>query len=151
MSPVEKVPCSFHPPAAFMIMPRTRTRLRQAGDTEIEDPVKRKRRITQSVVRRLALSLPEAQESSHAGRPDFRVRNRIFATLPPDSRAVVLKCVPANVDALVTTHADVFWNEWHGRWLGVRLDRVTMPLLKELLVDAWCVAAPKRLHSALPP
>jgi hypothetical protein len=31
--------------------------------------------------RRLALSLPNAEESSHMGSPDFRVGNRIFATL----------------------------------------------------------------------
>jgi hypothetical protein len=31
--------------------------------------------------RRIALSLEGAQESSHMGSPDFRVSNRIFATL----------------------------------------------------------------------
>jgi hypothetical protein len=31
--------------------------------------------------RRLALSLPDTEESSHMGSPDFRVGNRIFATL----------------------------------------------------------------------
>jgi len=31
--------------------------------------------------RRLALSLPGAEESSHMGQPDFRVDGRIFATL----------------------------------------------------------------------
>jgi len=31
--------------------------------------------------RRIALSLPEAEESSHMGSPDFRVGGRVFATL----------------------------------------------------------------------
>ena len=31
--------------------------------------------------RRIALSLPGAEESSHCGAPDFRVGGRIFATL----------------------------------------------------------------------
>jgi hypothetical protein len=31
--------------------------------------------------RRIALSLPGVQESSHMGQPDFRVAGRIFATL----------------------------------------------------------------------
>ena len=31
--------------------------------------------------RRMALSLPGAEESSHMGQPDFRVDGRIFATL----------------------------------------------------------------------
>src|SRR6202041_3860094 len=31
--------------------------------------------------RRVALSLPDAEDSSHMGQPDFRVGGRIFATL----------------------------------------------------------------------
>jgi len=31
--------------------------------------------------RRIALSMPEAEESSHMGNPDFRVGGRIFCTL----------------------------------------------------------------------
>jgi hypothetical protein len=31
--------------------------------------------------RKLALSLPEAVETSHFNRPDFRVRKKVFATL----------------------------------------------------------------------
>src|SRR5437879_13718811 len=34
--------------------------------------------------RSLALSLPEAAEAAHMGHPDFRVRDKIFATLGPD-------------------------------------------------------------------
>jgi hypothetical protein len=36
-------------------------------------------------VRRLALELPEAVEADHHGMPSFRVRGRIFATLPDGS------------------------------------------------------------------
>ena len=34
--------------------------------------------------RKLALDLPEAIESAHMNHPDFRVRNKIFATIWPD-------------------------------------------------------------------
>ena len=101
--------------------------------------------IIAAVVRRLALALPEAVESSHFAQPDFRVRNRIFATLMRDGRTVCLKTTPANVDALVTADSGTFRDEWRGRWLGVRLDRVTRPVLRDLLVHAWQLAAPKRL------
>jgi hypothetical protein len=100
-------------------------------------------------VRRLALDLPEVVESAHFERPDFRVRNKIFATLPPDRGVVILKSLPANLDALVSSDSGTFWNEWRGRWVGVRLDRVTLPLLRELIADAWRVAAPKRLAATL--
>ena len=36
--------------------------------------------------RRIALSMPGAEESSHMGAPDFRVAGRIFATLASQSK-----------------------------------------------------------------
>ena len=36
--------------------------------------------------RRIALSLPDAEESSHMGQPDFRVGGHIFATLASAKR-----------------------------------------------------------------
>jgi hypothetical protein len=36
--------------------------------------------------RRIALSLPDAEESSHMGQPDFRVGGRIFATLASEKQ-----------------------------------------------------------------
>src|SRR5207245_10130351 len=94
-----------------------------------------RRRITPALVRRLALALPETIESSHLSRPDFRVHNKIFATLPPDGQTVVLRLAPANVDALVLADPAAFWNEWRGRWVGVRLDRVALPVLAGVLAD----------------
>ena len=51
--------------------------------------------MTPEAFRKMALSLPEAVESSHMGHPDFRVGGKIFATLgyPEDDCAVlVLSC-----------------------------------------------------------
>lgn len=47
--------------------------------------------MTPSQFRRAALKLPEAVEGSHVGHPDFRVGNKIFATLgaPNDEWAMV--------------------------------------------------------------
>jgi hypothetical protein len=36
--------------------------------------------------RRIALSLEEAEESSHMGAPDFRVAGRVFATLAAEAQ-----------------------------------------------------------------
>lgn len=36
--------------------------------------------------RRFALSLPEATEEPHFDKASFRVRGRIFATVPPDGQ-----------------------------------------------------------------
>src|SRR5438876_11940289 len=98
--------------------------------------VRRRRRITLAAVRRLALALPEAVERSHFDVPDFRVRNKIFAALPDGDRAVVVKTDPANADALVSWDGIAFWNEWRGRWLGVRLGRVLVAVLGGLVTCA---------------
>ena len=103
-----------------------------------------RRRITHAAVRRLALALPEAVESSHFSTVDFRVRNKIFASLRTTD-TVVLKTTPTNLDALVSADGATFRDAWRARWVSVRLDRVTIPLLRELLTDAWRLAAPKRL------
>ena len=108
----------------------------------------RRRTITPATVRRLALAFPEATAGAHFHRPDFRVRNKIFAALPDGGRIVGLKSTPSNVDALVSADAVTFTDLWRGRWVGVRLDRVSLPVLRELIGDAWCLAAPKRLAAS---
>ncbi|MCA0432023.1 MAG: MmcQ/YjbR family DNA-binding protein [Proteobacteria bacterium] len=35
--------------------------------------------MTSARFREMALAFPEAEEKSHFGKPDFRVKNRIFA------------------------------------------------------------------------
>jgi hypothetical protein len=46
--------------------------------------------ITIDDVRQFALSLPEATEQDHHGMPSFRVRGRIFATVPDDDHVRVM-------------------------------------------------------------
>ena len=46
--------------------------------------------MTTAEFRRIALSLPGAEESFHMGSPDFRVGNRIFATQPQGYGNVML-------------------------------------------------------------
>lgn len=106
-------------------------------------------RVSQAHVRRIALRLPEVVESAHFSLADFRVRNKIFATLKGDARVVVVKSTSANIDALVAHDPVTFWDEWRGRWLGIRLDRVSRALVDDLVFDAWQLVAPKRLVATL--
>jgi hypothetical protein len=109
----------------------------------------RRKLVTQADARAMALALPEAHESSHMGTPDFRVRNKIFATVPPATPGrVVLKMTPANLDALVRRDPATFQDVWGGRWVGVELARMTREELQELMADAWQLAAPKSLVKA---
>jgi len=101
--------------------------------------------------RRLALSLPESEEKSHFGTPDFRVRNRIFATLPDDDRAVV-KLTREQQEMMAGAEPGVFQpvkGGW-GRqgWTTVILAAADEVTLKSALVTAWRNVAPAGLRKA---
>lgn len=44
--------------------------------------------------RTLALAMPDSEEKSHFGQPDFRVRGKIFAGLDPEGTRGTLKLPP---------------------------------------------------------
>jgi hypothetical protein len=97
--------------------------------------------------RGLALSLPEAVEQDHHGRPSFRVAGRIFATLwDPEHMNVMLD--EAGIRTAVQTHPDVCAEVMWGKRLAavrVTLSAADAGLLGDLLADAWEGKAPARL------
>ncbi len=97
-----------------------------------------------------ALTLPETTEQSHMGRPDIRVRNKIFLTLGTDGTTVNLKSSPLNLSLLVSSDPATFRDVWGGRGVGVSVARITADRLCRLIVDAWCLAAPRALVRAHP-
>ncbi len=97
--------------------------------------------------RSLALSLPEAVEQDHHGRPSFRVGGRIFATLWSDERMNVM-LDEGGIRTAVERWPAVCEEVWWGKKLaavGVSLARVEPDDLRELLEDAWEGKAPARL------
>ena len=105
-------------------------------------------------VRELALSLPGAEEHAHWGRPSFRVRDRIFATLWPEEQRVVLKLSPDDQAALIALHPEAF-SPVPGGWgargaTNVRLPEIEREDLMDALETAWRGVAPKRLVAARP-
>jgi hypothetical protein len=100
--------------------------------------------------RRLALSLPEATEQDHHGRPSFRVAGKIFATLWDERHMNVMLDQPG----ILTAVEDHPWcaERWWGKRLAaveVDLERADAAVLAELLADACQAKAPKRLSSPL--
>ena len=102
-------------------------------------------------VRRLALALPGAEEKSHFEKPDFRVRNRIFATLPEDGHAVV-KLTRDQQEMLTASEPAIFQavNGGWGRqgWTRILLAAADELTLKSALVTAWRNVAPVALRKA---
>jgi hypothetical protein len=97
--------------------------------------------------RSLALSLPEAAEQDHHGRPSFRVGGKIFATLWSDERMNVMTDEDGVRTALFRA-PEACEAVWWGKRLaavGVTLARADRDFLRELLADAWEQKAPKRL------
>jgi hypothetical protein len=91
--------------------------------------------------RRLALSLPGAIEASHMGHPDFRVHNKIFATLwPKEGRGVVI-LTPEQQKILVDLKPIVF-TPVPGGWgrrgsTNVNLEAADEVSLTSVLLMAW--------------
>ncbi|MGE5106480.1 MAG: MmcQ/YjbR family DNA-binding protein [Sphingobacteriales bacterium] len=47
--------------------------------------------VTVEAARKLALALPETEEKSHFHLPDFRIKNKIFASLHTDKKIMMVK------------------------------------------------------------
>ena len=100
--------------------------------------------------RRLALSLPETTEEDHHGIPSFRVRGKIFATVPDDDHLRVMLDADAT-HAAVREDPAACEELWWGKRLSgvcVRLAQADHRRLAELLNEAWRRKAPSRLLTA---
>jgi hypothetical protein len=98
--------------------------------------------------RRLALALPEASEASHMGHPDFRVQNKIFATLWPKEGRGVVMLTPEQQKILIDLKPAVFApvpGGWGRRGsTNVNLDTADEISLTSVLLMAWRNKAPRR-------
>jgi hypothetical protein len=115
-------------------------------------------------VSRLALALPEtAERSGRDGLRDWRVKDKGFVWERPLRKADLAALGDAAPtgpilgvrvpdlgakEALLATDADVYFTTPHFNGYPavlVRLERIDVPDLEELVVEAWLVQAPKRL------
>lgn len=104
--------------------------------------------MTPSQFRRIALSLPDAVEGAHMDHADFRVGDKIFATLGhPDPAYGVVQLKPDQQALLVETSPKVF-TPVPGGWgrqgsTHVRLAAADAATLRNALTMAWTNRAPK--------
>lgn len=103
---------------------------------------------TAETFRKLALAFAEAKESSHFGKADFRVRNKIFASLP-DANTGVAKLLPEQQHMLMETGPAAVSpaaGAW-GRqgWTRIDLTQTDKAMLESVLTMAWRNVAPKKL------
>jgi len=113
--------------------------------------------VTADGFRKLALSLPDAIESSHLDHPDFRIGKRVFATLAyPDSSWAMVKLTPSQQAKLSASHPAVFVpvpGGWGARGAtNVKLRPATRAAVWPALVLAWknnATAAQIKRHPGL--
>jgi hypothetical protein len=106
--------------------------------------------VTFETVRRMALALPEAEEGMSYGTPAFKVRQKLFARLREEG-VLMVKCDLVYKDILLQSQPAIYFTTPHyDGYAGilVRLDVADEEELRDLLADAWRMAAPKRLVAA---
>jgi hypothetical protein len=110
-------------------------------------------------LQRLALALPEAEDTSAKGQLVFAVGKKGFAwsfmrrAAPrtprrPDPRVLAVRCALERKEMLIDTAPEPFFTDDHYRGYPavlVRLDAIDEEELALLLLEAWRLTAPKRL------
>jgi hypothetical protein len=119
---------------------------------------------TWSDVRRIALALPETDEhGADRGAPSWRVRGKGFVWerplgkkdvadlggVAPDGPVLAARVGDLGVkEALLQDDPDVFFTVPHFDGYPavlIHLDRISVPLLREVVVEAWLDRAPAKL------
>jgi hypothetical protein len=97
--------------------------------------------------RSLVRALPETTQQDHHGMASFRVRGRIFATVPDDGHVRVMVNEPEILAAVSECPAGCEPFYWGKRLACVVVDVAAAPaaLLEELLAEAWLRRAPRSL------
>ena len=95
--------------------------------------------------RSLALALPEVEEKPHFGKTDFRVRNKIFASLKGEATGI-LKLTAEQQDMLAAAEPAILQPVAGGwgtqEWTEVKLAQADAAALESVLHKAWRNVAP---------
>ena len=98
--------------------------------------------------RAFALSLPGSTEEPHFDMSSFRVRGKIFATVPPDDEHLHVFVDEGEVQAAVAEDPAAFepllWGQ-RLRGLRIRIAAASNHRVAELLEESWRRRAPARL------
>ena len=100
-------------------------------------------------VRRIALDLPRAYEAIVRDYVKFRVGRLVFASVSPDESLLGFGFPKEARESLVASDPETFLmpvtSDLRYNWVRLRLSRVDVPELEELLVDAWRMCVPKKV------
>jgi hypothetical protein len=101
-----------------------------------------------AAIRRHALSLPEVTEEPHFKYFSFRVRGKIFVTVPPDGEYIHVFIGDGLREPALAMHPEFLEKlTWAAKVVGLRVSLTrAIPAVVTHLVDcAWRAKAPKSL------
>ena len=108
--------------------------------------------VTWDDARTLALALPEVEETTSYRSPAFAVRGKTFAGVSRHEGAIWARCDRDERPLLVASNPDAYRLTPHFEnspaYLLIWLEHATVDDVRERLVDAWLIQAPKRLAAA---
>jgi len=117
--------------------------------------MKKPKPVTFETVRRLALALPEVEEGTSYGTPAFivagKAKGKLIARLREDGDSLVVKIDLLKRDILLNAEPETFYITDHylnHPYVLVRLSKVRLEVLRDLLEQAWRLEAPARLVKA---
>ncbi len=106
--------------------------------------------MTAADFRRIALALSGVVESAHMGHPDFRVSERIFATLHSDNRFGMVNLTPEQQDDFMRAHPAMFTPE-SGAWGRGGSTRVDLAVAEpEVVGEALTLARQNAVRKGSP-
>lgn len=99
--------------------------------------------------RKLALSLPEAEEKKHFHLPDFRVKNKIFASLHGDKKLMMVKLSLIDQSVFCAFDKEIIYpvpGGWGKRGATfINLKKIKKEMLLDALTVAWKITASQKL------
>jgi hypothetical protein len=105
--------------------------------------------VTIEQARKLALSLPEVEEKSHFHIPDFRVKNKIFATIHADKNYMMVSLSVIDQSVFCAIDKEVIFPVPGGWGLKgstfINLKKVKKAILIDGLTTAWKKVAPPKM------
>lgn len=108
--------------------------------------------VTVDDVRRLAMSLPRTTEGIVRDSIRFRVGRLVYVAFSPDERVMEFAYPREERDALVASDPEKFQlplraSDLRYNWVGCRLARLDEDEMHEIVVEAWRMCVPKKLHA----
>lgn len=104
--------------------------------------------VTVEAARKLALALPETEEKSHFHLPDFRIKNKIFASLHTDKKIMMVKLSIKDQSVFCSFDKEVIYPV-PGGWgrqgaTFINLKKIKKEMLIDALITAWKNTAPQK-------